>query len=135
MGACLSTYALFIDTIDELNQKQMFITGTEEHTQYKAANYSYWYWRNLWTNVTQGGLGCCSDLLISDHYISPKRMNFLEYLVYHVHPFGLKKNLTEKLPRKLTLKEMIKLSEAKTYSPNRINHTIRHNFEESEKFK
>jgi hypothetical protein len=135
MGVCLSSYALFMDARDEFNQKQIYPLGILEHAKYDAPDLSYWYWSYLWNNVTQGGLGCCSDLLIGEHYVTPKRMHFYEYTIYHVQPFGLQKNLTEQLPRKMTLKEILEISDSKTYSPNFINHTIRHNFDSSEVFK
>ncbi|CAG9769859.1 unnamed protein product [Ceutorhynchus assimilis] len=34
------------------------------------------------------GLTCCSDNLISTHYVTPHQMYLLEYLIYHVTPFG-----------------------------------------------
>ena len=34
-------------------------------------------------------------------------MKLLENLIYNVHPFGISKNLSEKLPHKLELKKVI----------------------------
>ncbi|XP_066250492.1 glycoprotein-N-acetylgalactosamine 3-beta-galactosyltransferase 1-like isoform X3 [Euwallacea similis] len=34
------------------------------------------------------GLKCCSDTLISTHYVKPHELYLLEYLIYHVTPFG-----------------------------------------------
>jgi hypothetical protein len=39
-------------------------------------------------------------------------MYYLDHLIYHVHPFGLEKNFTESLPRKLKLEEIIEASDA-----------------------
>lgn len=35
------------------------------------------------------GLGCCSDYSISFHYMSPSDMYLMDYLLYHLKPYGL----------------------------------------------
>jgi hypothetical protein len=63
-------------------------------------------------------------------------MYLLEYLIYHFHPFGLEKNLTETLPRKLSLDEIIEASDLNSiYSPNYMEHEKIHYIDEDEKYK
>jgi len=133
-GRCMKNHALFIDARDSSDQKQMFPAGIEEHVKYKDPDFSYWYWTNLYRNVTQGGLGCCSDIFIEAHYVHLKEFYLMDYLIYNVYPFGVLKNVTEVLPRKLTLEEVIKKSDEKSYSPNYTPHKIVHYFDEDEKY-
>lgn len=35
------------------------------------------------------GIGCCSDYSISFHYMTPADMYVMDYLIYHLRPYGL----------------------------------------------
>lgn len=135
IGQCFSKYAIFVDAHDEKNEKQIFPIGVESHMEHKKPNMSFWYNEYLWNNVTQGGLGCCSDTFIANHYVFPWEMTLMEILIYFIHPFGLEKNLTESLPRKLSLAEIIKDSDAPSiFSSLYKEHERIHYIDEDEKY-
>lgn len=134
MGKCLQHHALAIDGRDSLHQQRFFPIGAERHMK-TLVDKSFWYEKYQWFNVTQGGIKCCSDTFAQAHYIKPKEMIFLEFLIYHLHPFGLEKNLTENLPKKLGLKEVIKEADVRSYSPNYKEHQTYHNIDEDEKYR
>lgn len=109
-GNCLGTNAIFVNELDELNQKRFFPIGIGEHA-YKDELSDMWYKHYMWYNTSMGDLRCCSDTFVMLHYVSKREMYLQEYFAYKVHPFGLDKNTTEVLPRKLPLEEIIARSD------------------------
>jgi hypothetical protein len=117
-GNCLSKHAFFVDDRDEKDQKRFFPLKVSAHLIENDAGDLYWYSRYMWGNQTKKGLDCCSDLLIEIHYVSPVEMIILDAYIYYVHPFGISKNVSEKLPRKLSLAEIVASSDSISSSPN-----------------
>lgn len=134
LGKCLTNSAIFVDERDDNHQKRFFPTGVEDHFR-QEFNMEYWYSQYQYYQVPQGNLSCCSDTPAAFHYISPQEMYSLDFLIMHVHPFGLDKNLTEELPKKIKLEQIIKAADAESLSPNYRKHEIMHDIDSKENYR
>lgn len=130
MGRALRHQAIFVESRDENRQERFFHLAVGYHMEKERAD--WWFFHNMYYNVAQGGTKGVSDVPIMFHYIDPRTMYQMNYFIYYVHPFGLEKNLTETLPRKLSLKEIIAGSDVKSFSRFTVNHTDRHDMDPSE---
>lgn len=75
-------------------------------------DFTYWYFRTIHYNSTQGKLSCCSETVAEMHYINPKEMFAFEYFIYNVHPFGTYEVFSDVLPKKLEWDEIVEASNA-----------------------
>lgn len=135
MGICLNQNAIFVDERDENQQKRFFPTGFIYDHLYKEVNPDYWYVKMQYYDSPQGSLDCCSDVPIAFHYVKPEEMHYIQYFTRNVHPFGVSKNITETLPRKLSLEEIIRASDMESNSVNFKPHQNVHNIDTDELYK
>ena len=131
-GKCLGNTTIFVDTRDEHNQMRFFPISVETHFQAKR-DPDFWYSKNIYYNYTQGSLDCCSDTVAGLHYITPREMYMLDYLIYHVNPYGVDQH-DDKIPPKLALAEILRRSNEKSSSPNYKEHEVNRDMEDSEKY-
>lgn len=104
MGKCLNSVGVMaLDTRDDHGRERFFINDPETHLIPGKKVYSQSRWRNKWY-PTNDGLDCCSDNVISFHQIRPNSMYVLDYLIYHLRPYGIIA-YPQSLPKKVNVNE------------------------------
>lgn len=133
MGKTLAHSAIFVDSRDEMHRERFFpIPLTTLIKNHFATD--FWYSTSNYYEFNPNGLEGYSDMPIAFHYVKPQELYGLEFLIYQVHPFGVEKNLTEVLPRKLSLREIIAASDVESKALHFRKHKIYHNMTSSEYF-
>ncbi|KAK7012060.1 glycoprotein-N-acetylgalactosamine 3-beta-galactosyltransferase 1-like isoform X1 [Biomphalaria glabrata] len=89
MGRCLQSVNVQAgDSRDELGRERFHPFVPEHHLIPDILPPDMWYWSYNFYPAKQGQ-ECCSDYAISFHYVPPNMMYVLEYLVYHLKPYGI----------------------------------------------
>lgn len=97
MGRCLENVQVTAgDSRDVEGKDRFFPFVPEQHIIPKIEN--SWYEKYSYYGA-KTGMDCCSDYAISFHYVSPNQMYTLDYLIYHLKPYGIVYNNLP-LPRK-----------------------------------
>lgn len=106
MGKCMELVKVLAgDSRDSLGRGRFFPFVPEHHLIPNHVDKNFWYWKYIYYK-TDEGLDCCSDNAISFHYVSPNQMYVLDYLVYHLRPYGIVAH-SQPLPKKQSLADVV----------------------------
>jgi len=89
IGKCLENAGVVAgDSRDELGRDKFMPFVPEHHLIPEHMPKDMWYWSYIFY-PSESGPNCCSDYAISFHYVAPNMMYVLEYLIYHLRPYGI----------------------------------------------
>lgn len=89
IGKCLEAVNVVAgDSRDSIGRGRFFPFVPEHHLIPGHVSKDFWYWQYIYYENKEG-MNCCSDNAVSFHYVSPNQMYVLEYLIYHLRPYGI----------------------------------------------
>jgi glycoprotein-N-acetylgalactosamine 3-beta-galactosyltransferase len=82
IGKCMENLGVKAgDSRDSLGRGRFFPSVPEQQI-FPVQKWSWYY-------PAEEGMACCSDSAVSFHYVPPNQMYVMEYLLYHLRPYGI----------------------------------------------
>ena len=89
LGKCMESINVEAgDSRDALGRGRFFPFMPEQQLIKGNKPSDIWFWKNTFYPYEEG-LGCCSDSAVTFHYVTPNEMYVMEYMLYHIRPFGI----------------------------------------------
>ncbi|TDG40350.1 hypothetical protein AWZ03_013228 [Drosophila navojoa] len=104
IGKCMENLNVTAGDSRDVNGRGRMFPFEPEQILIPPKDPNFWYWKYLYYK-TDEGLDCCSDNAISFHYVPPNLMYVMDYLIYHLNPFGVIR--AQRLPAKLKVGEFM----------------------------
>ncbi|CAJ1084147.1 glycoprotein-N-acetylgalactosamine 3-beta-galactosyltransferase 1 [Xyrichtys novacula] len=105
LGKCMETMKVEAADTRDIKGRERFNPYPPELLMTRQLTRSRPWFLSYDTYETQAGPNCCSDFVVSFHYIKPEQLYVLHYLTYHLRAYGYKYrfNPDEQNPKKLQI--------------------------------
>jgi len=99
MGKCMENLGVIAgDSRDNGGHMRFLPFIPEHHLTPHIFGPDFWWYKYSFYPIVEG-MRCCSDTAVSFHYMAPNQMYVMEYLVYHVKPYGLNQKAISSLQK------------------------------------